>query len=132
MNAKELMIGDWVRMKVSHYTKWYVNRVSDVTLGSITKYEPIPLTEDILKANGWWSDPEIDDENEKTMFFIYRDYAFAYASYGGLSELTIEQDNIMEHLTCVVLVDEVYNVHELQHALRLCGLNKLADNFKVN
>lgn len=22
-------------------------------------------------------------------------------------------------------------VHELQHALRLCGLNELADNFKV-
>lgn len=25
----------------------------------------------------------------------------------------------------------LYYVHELQHALRLCGLNELADNFKV-
>ena len=25
----------------------------------------------------------------------------------------------------------VFYVHELQHALRLCGLNELADNFKI-
>lgn len=29
------------------------------------------------------------------------------------------------------LQTKICDVHELQHALRLCGLNELADNFKV-
>lgn len=95
------------------------------------KAEPIPLTERILKANGWWNDEDMNDETTRFMFYRYKDYVITFVSHSGLSVLTIEQDNQSDFRTVIQLVDEVYNVHELQHALRLCGLHELAENFKI-
>ena len=44
-----------------------------------------------------------------------------------------EVDKVIEEERerCVGIVEQFYYFHELQHALRLCGLNELADNFKI-
>lgn len=92
--------------------------------------DPISITEDILSTNGWY---KLKDLGEGCNGYgtKYGDYTITYISHYGLPVLTIEQDNLMEHRTCVTLVDEVYDVHGLQNAYRMCGLGELADMFVV-
>ena len=73
--------------------------------------QPIPLTPEILEKNGWWYD-EVDMWlHDKVDFGIQR-------RNGGLQ--------------CYNINDiKLNSVHQLQQILRLCGLNELADNFKI-
>lgn len=43
----------------------------------------------------------------------------------------LNKDNDYFFISSLDAYIHIYYVHELQHALRLCGLNELADNFKV-
>lgn len=109
MEAKLLMIGDWVLVD-SKPTK-----VDNVDIDSINttyvcgevedyikeeKVSPIPLTPEILEKNGLDKVPELS-------MVINRDTMPLYHS------------------------PMLHYVHELQRALRLCGLNDLADGFKI-
>lgn len=77
------------------------------------KIQPIILTPEILKKNGW-------KHSNRLMIIRIDDNNFYWSEeFGGI--LYKNQYN---------MCDCKY-VHNLQHALRLCGLNKLADNFKV-
>lgn len=106
------MLGDWVSW--THDSEKRNSRVSSIHKNAIFldecpqrfmwyEIEPVPLTEEILKANGL---------NDCSMFYD-----------GWNFELTNKK--------MVVSVGVIWFVHELQHALRLCGLNDLADSFKV-
>lgn len=139
MNVRELMVGDWVIMP-SHRTgedtptrvrNIYHTKDGDTDsiqdwYGNIEEEEfvyPIPLTEHELKVNG--------------IEGIYR-YNYYYSndilrSLGIVITLNDEMvvstwkdhnDNEYIEFSCAY-------VHELQHALRLCGLNELADKFVV-
>ena len=88
--------------------------------------EPIPLTAEILEKDGWERD--IDKEWEYNNSHILPYYCYQWEKqnvkiemYAGLEGFTIS----------LIIGRRFYAVHELQHALRLCGLNELADNFKV-
>ena len=61
--------------------------------------------EEILEANGFGRDPLYYEHNDGYDFFL---------------------GNVRS-----VHVGPLQYVHELQHALRLCGLNEIADNFKI-
>lgn len=124
MKASELMIGDWVRLTkgfnrgnsykvLAIYENGSINTKynSPVLLGD---YEPIPLTEKILKKNGvkylhLYENDFPDSPERRICIREYRGIQFEVLS--GTMPLKY--------------------VHELQHALRLCGLSELADNFKV-
>lgn len=84
----------------------------------IESVDPIPLTDGVLKANGFRKSIE-----EGTYYFPegYKAHERGYA---------IENEDGLWYITEHNLMPFVY-VHELQHALRLCGLNDLADNFKI-
>lgn len=127
MKANELMIGDWV----FHFGKpSKVLGVKDIHKGhdaillfgdngfSRKGFEPIPLTEEILKAN---ANPHIKYEN-----------ICGYLSINIRKEGLKDKDAKGHFPIRIVILDgKVIFVHQLQHALRLCGLNELADNFKV-
>ena len=122
MKANELMIGDKVVVKVLSQIPgtyvlhtWTANDYSrDI------KVMPIPLTAEILDENDFW----IVEDNIR---------------YCGDSEIWVHTD--VEHLDiekfegrfqCYQIPSMQLNyVHQIQQALRLCGLKKLADNFKV-
>lgn len=75
----------------------------------MSRVYPIPLTEEILKANGC----ELHEFNgvmryERSEFIIHH----SMRDCVGRNNFTYKY------------------VHQLQHALRLCGLNDFADNFK--
>ena len=122
MKATELIVGDWVCLKddIKCELPLKVDGVltDDISLdgegflgGAEGLIRPIPLTPEILNENGWWYDVEDMWLHDKVDFGIER-------WNGGFQCYNINQ----------IKLD---SVHELQHALRLCGLNELADNFTV-
>ena len=135
MKATELMIGDWVG-RVFDDKRIDYRQVDWIRTGEIgMRYqkvwaigciEPIPLTAEILEKDGWERD--IDKEWEYNNSHILPHYCYQWEKrnvkiemYAGLEGFTIS----------LIIGRRFYAVHELQHALRLCGLNELADNFKV-
>ena len=131
MEATELMIGDWVGvfdegiMKDCRQVDWI--RTGEIGMRyhkvwAIGCIEPIPLTPEILEKNGFVFDCD---------FWI-----IAHPRYNNVRMVTYysTDDYVADAFLGHWAFDENYAidyVHELQHALRLCGLNELADNFKI-
>lgn len=120
MKANELMIGDWVK-DVSPNGVFFYKHIdhSDIDhcfYGRAT-YAPIPLTAEILKKNGFVF-------NCCGRRYWYEGFGLAL-DYGARGkELYLRLLRINRHV-------HIHYVHELQHALRLCGMNELANNFKI-
>lgn len=114
MKANELMIGDWVYstfcdkpckvVGVEQYESEYANvKVTNVSgVKDINSLTPIPLTPEILEKNGFLNDG---------VSFWYKDFRILLSTSKGVS-LVCGRLKIFEF------------VHELQHALRLCGIEK--------
>ena len=124
MKATDLMIGDKVMVKVlSQIPNTYVLHTWTANdYSRDIQVKPIPLTPEILEKNGFVFDSDF--------------WTIANPRYNNVR--MVRYCSIDEEATDAFLghwaFDENYAidyVHELQHALRLCGLNELADNFKV-
>ena len=124
IRCKDLMVGDLVAnrkgspmqivaLDEDNAYAWTGNEERPWIFGDNEGYEPEPiiLTPEILEKNGWWY-------NVEDMWF-HDEVDFCIEKFNGSFQCyEISQ----------IKLDSVY---ELQHALRLCGLNELADNFKV-
>ena len=128
MEAKELMIGDKVMVKVlSQIPDTYVLHTWTANdYSRDIQVKPIPLTAEILEKDGWERD--IDKEWKYNNSRILPHYCYQWEKqnvkiemYAGLEGFTIS----------LIIGRRFYAVHELQHVLRLCGLDELADNFKI-
>jgi hypothetical protein len=143
MKATELMIGDYVKYQEHIYIVeeisaqgWVhliypdirirVNITSDYIMHLL---EPIPLTKEILEKNGftqcvtapcgYYKAPNYDMFD--ILFHVSED---AYEDTWHTEVFTDHNDNNF------VLYNLCY-VHELQHILRVCNLNELANNLKL-
>ena len=91
--------------------------VGDGFLSShIENIEPIPITIEILTKNGFLpfgEDYYYEAKERNSTFKLYRQYGSRW------------------YITVCGVCQYIYYVHELQHALRLCGLNELANDFKI-
>ena len=113
MKPNELMIGDWVQVpslidNIEHYDAWCkVKQLRDCDLDVVgfkelnySEIEPIPITREILEKNDikyQWGMPWYQCfYSKKGIEFHFNDYCQIYLRY----------------------------VHEHQHALRLCGIDK--------
>ena len=117
MKATELMIGDFIMDTSNHIHRISCIEVLDVFCDNGFYYglddiKPIPLTEDILKAN------KISDEGDPILDDIKMPVPYRFK--------IIDKYGVSIGKKCYF-----HYVHELQHALRLCELNDLADNFKI-
>lgn len=129
MKIAELMIGDWVKIKGhidcnkvreiarDENMQWYISFASSATLFRAYKFEPIPLTPEILEKNGFWVMENVDNGAEEYI---------VYATAGLILHYNRDNDYYFPNTP----ISWKY-VHELQHALHFCGLHELADNFKV-
>ena len=104
------------------------------------KIEPIPLTPEILEKNGFSPETFLTDEWKRKVYFKEFSscvvepadsgkYIFGTTKYWSQ---TYSDGSPIDWGT--MYESRIYNlqyVHELQRALRLCGLNELADNFKI-
>lgn len=118
IKSNELMIGDWVYARINHPVQ-----VVGITTDSIETtdkegyfneefFDPIPLTLEILEKNGF--------ENRGAQFFCdnigmiwWKDNIFMFSKYTRHEDLPTENISI-----------NIGYVHELQHALRLCKIEK--------
>ena len=142
MDAKELMIGDKVRVKVlSQIPDTYVLHTWTANdYSRDIQVKPIPLTPEILVKNEFDPETFLTAEWEKEVYFkefsscvVEPDdsgkYIFGTTIYWNKKDgdgSPIDWGTMYDSRIC-----NLQYVHELQHALRLCGLNELADNFKI-
>lgn len=129
MRTNELMIGDWVK------TNDIYKAIKNVKVYDISQYsvqdeitnqwimchyiEPIPLTAEILEANGF---KDIGDEIfqlEEKPFWCWVD--FMNHQYGCEFDTSTYECESSEHR---LKLYGLPSVHELQHALKLCGIDK--------
>ena len=130
MKANELMIGDWVlydnqphqirqlgifgeNRDCEDYPAVCVGKPNGIGLIlERNEIEPIPLTPEILEKNGWvkglYSFESYDNEElECLSLWVGKDGKNKWWWHVG-----------------VELVTPINHVHQLQHALRLCGIEK--------
>lgn len=138
MKAEELMIGDWVivhRIECvgdgGQFQEWkqigYITRINEDTVYvmfdkqkedweeiDVKDIHPIPLTPEILEKNGF----EVDEKNENMLKWRWSviDDCISYDKSTGMVRIFYPSG--------LVFVKILEFVHELQHALRLCGITK--------
>ena len=151
MKGTKLQIGDYVFIK-SLYGGYHTtlikiaavhqgkvgyhnvpNKLNWVRIGML---EPIPLTSEILEKIGFDRVPQSDCSNpyywefneyeEETNALLYHIKAYSNPFRG----MDIFIDNFGDCAT-LSFTKQMESLHELQQALRLCGIDKLADNLKV-
>lgn len=123
-----LMIGDFVYNNGKAY-EWDAYDYCRSQKG-MEEIEPIPLTDEILKANGFrlhakYTGADIWMDYNHNIEVVVADYAetIRVFTFDGVDDGT--------DLIFLPDIGRTRYLHELQHALRLCGLNELADNFII-
>ena len=132
MKATELMIGDWVMVKVlSQIPNTYVLHTWTANDYSMDiQVKPIPLTPEILEKNGFERSVIIPSkfyrniDNEQLMFC-------SYGSCYNLGYVHWNESNDADIMHRLEVQQPIMYIHQMQHALRLFGLDQLADNFKI-
>lgn len=125
MKANELMIGDWVFVHEPECKGHQVDLIDlaneqvgcDGEIYGFDDIRPIPLTPEILEKNGFVQNPR---SKSRRSHQICTDSVYISWWRGRLNILF---KPFIGHSTNHVNVDGKY-VHELQHALRLCGIKK--------
>lgn len=134
LKISELSVGDWVQDMGGNYRKvegiWQGRNFSyqvdcnhDGAIGTITpcNLHPIPITAEILEKNGWSSDGMYAtlrmDEHRHLEYYFHEHRLRKY--YCGVDEW---QNHAK--VTNITFAAHCYSVHQLQHALRLAGVDK--------
>ena len=138
MKATELMIGDIVyitpdktgrvcTVNRSNTGSSFVLVKDERYTHSLVNVTPIPLTTEILEKNGFKGEDYLILELDE---FSYLEY---YPFEGRLRKIWHGIDEWNNHSDTKDITFQYHckYVHELQHALRLCEMNELADNFKI-
>lgn len=124
MKADELMFGDWV------YYSNNPQRIKGAMDFTIAKdFYPITLTPEILEKNGF----KFEHNGLCTWCDGINNPYQVYVSLWFRMDCSVRIVDVHNHRD-KFFTDNIpygYYVHELQHALRLCGLKRLADNFIV-
>ena len=129
MTAQDIMIGDWVQlngkpMQVSRIDLYSVNAKPAFCCGSPhiwsynNKFEPIIITAEILDKNGFVSVGGEVYQWRNANYYIWYDI--------DKHILGIDQNDstyFAENISTVLRIT-IINIHELQHALKLCGIKK--------
>lgn len=135
MKATELMINDWVEDDLGDFTK--VISISDMSVSLqagvdtrvayLEHVDPISLNEDIFNANGFFHFVDEEDSFLEAWRMDVVGYEIDLIPNINYNRFTA---SIQRHHEELISVPVCY-VHELQHVLRLVGLDNMADNFKV-
>lgn len=110
LKVTDLMVGDWVYITDYPMTAQPMQVKKEHFVRSLVTFEPIPITPEFLEKNGLAKDPYgcHFDEDE----------------YMAL-EISVEEEGIYWTInTNEYGILKLEYVHQLQHALKLCGIDK--------
>lgn len=135
MKATDLMIGDWVCLKDDTKSELPLKvdgvLIDDISLegdgflgGVDGLIRPIPLTPEILEKNGFGFTRNSDTKSVWNGWWIYKGLELAASCLNREGNWPCYINIYDSNIKCEY-------VHQLQHALRLCKLDDLADNFKI-
>lgn len=125
MKTTELMIGDLVCLKddIKCELPLKIDGVltNDISLegegflgGAEGLIRPIPITPEMLEKNGW------------------KETEYCYEYQDGENIIQCSLPDMRGRINGIEIENfKCEYVHQYQHLLRLCGLNELADNFKI-
>lgn len=123
IDEKELMIGDWMDFYSYPFlvNGHFYSKMECLDRDARSSCVGIPLTPEILEKNGF---KKVD-----TQRYDLEDPIVGY-------HINVNPKRKFIHInSCIMGNCNLYltdiNVHTFQHALRLCGLGNLADNFQV-
>ena len=143
LSVKELQICDWIQDRNGF--QWQIIGVGDdyayATFegneGDPWEFddkddqpEPIPITPEILEKNGFERSVVIPSnfyrniDNERLIFS-------PHSSCYGLGYVHWDESNDADIMHRLEVQQPIMYIHQMQHALRLFGLDQLADNFKI-
>lgn len=129
MKTTDLQIGDWYTNSDGDICK-VVKNLGNIVWGQgddvsdcTDDPNPILLTSEILEKNGFVL-------RGKTYIIKWRGAEIHWRKTDGYASITAP-NNLKLEGWCSTSNGYLCYVHILQHALRLCGLDELADNFKV-
>ena len=133
LKISDLSVGDWVKCEGKIYQLTSISNDGEVELefdheyhyrcrgAGIDELEPIPITAEILEKNGWNSDGMYAflriDEHLHLEYYFHEHRLRKY--YSGVDEW---QNHAK--VTDITFAAHCYSVHQLQHALRLAGVEK--------
>ena len=140
MNANELMIGDWVMFTDPADGSKYPVRLKSInansccgiegkSLLSLTDdFEPIPITPEILEKNKF-EKIMIESEYSATHFGRKPKFTgFWMLDIGAFDSVIYNQENYLLRIKLMMGYtsdfDNIVHIHQLQHALRLCNIEK--------
>lgn len=132
LTATDLMVGDLVRQKhsgrvlrVSSFDPPYIREANELGQYKEDTIEPIPLTAEILEKNGWkmcksnvWRRIKIGCDE------ININLGENYTQIEHLNMIYNPEDNAEVNYSSDFEYPRAIYVHELQHALRMCGIEK--------
>ena len=134
LKISDLSVGDWVQDKNGIYAKvlgienWSDGYMLNIELSGVNvgvtplaSVHPIPITPEILEANGWRNDGMYAilriDEHRHLEYYFHEHRLRKY--FCGVDEW--QNHAKVNDITFAV---HCYSVHQLQHALRLAGVGK--------
>ena len=137
MKAKDLMLGDWVVYDgdVEYINPIKIEGMDIATESLITSdrddvgfdgIQPIPITPEILKKNGF----KLKEEGETYSEYVSVWDEISIISFAFYKETLCGVDTLLEcELGFAGGLNRIHHchikyVHQLQHALRLCGIGK--------
>ena len=132
LNAKDLMVGDWVSLSKGNWSENRKVELIDIEMIAESVYlaEPIPITPDVLEKNGF-EKTQIHGEKQDDIFQCFDGEIIIEVGIYDPNFILIHYryetpDGINSgELSSIVKVDGgKFYLHELQHALRLCGISK--------
>lgn len=120
LTASDLMVGDWVRInyrnKVVQVTEIVDKAIGTTAISPLSEdeFEPILLTPEILEKNGFTKELRlyywVQEKDGETTAGVYYWVDEKYVNIAGY-----EDDGVT--ISCPY-------VHILQHALKICGIDK--------
>lgn len=113
MKITDLMVGDWVYIKEYPSIAQPMQVKKEHFIRSLVEFEPIPLTKEILDKNGFWGEVYswINVGDEKTLEYYPLEHRLSLWYGEGKNQ------ELLFRCQC-------FYVHELQHALKLCKIEK--------
>lgn len=141
LKATELMIGDWVQyldedlertFQIKEIKKLYKNQYVVTEDGCSDEFLidhtlcPIPLTVEILDNNGlfdeWYN--EFGHRTDRKLFHNGDDFFTQYFKEDTNKNLGIFKDGNIIYMSADIGWIIISYVHQLQHAIKLCGIEK--------
>lgn len=118
IKISDLSIGDWVEIDGAATKVWYLSEDSEINDTTYDWVKPIPITPEILEKNGFEEGKRYDGLDVRV--FSNGNISVSIPQYAKWNRVRVYDDEGLYELSSAI----IYYVHQLQHALRLAGVEK--------